>query len=62
MRFKVYRSGLIRRGWRWRLFANNNRILADSGEAYQSKGDCLNAIQLIRDEAANAPVEIVERV
>lgn len=62
MRFKVYRSGFIRRGWRWRLLANNNRILADSGEAYQNKGDCLNAIQLIREGAENAPVEVVERV
>lgn len=28
--------------WRWRRIAENGRIVADSGEGYQNKQDCLN--------------------
>jgi uncharacterized protein YegP (UPF0339 family) len=45
MRFLVYRDGLAH--WRWRLYAANNRIIADSGEGYWNKNDCLNAIALV---------------
>ena len=27
-------------GWRWRLQAANNRIIANAGEGYQNKADC----------------------
>lgn len=33
--------------WRWRFMADNNRILADSGEGYVNKADCKHAIALI---------------
>lgn len=41
--------------WRWRLKAANNRIIADSGEAYVNKNDCLYAIGLVK-QSKDAPV------
>jgi uncharacterized protein YegP (UPF0339 family) len=29
--------------WRWRVRANNGRIIADSGEGYKTKGNCRRA-------------------
>lgn len=61
MKFKVYRSarGLLRRTqWRWRLRARNGRTIADSGESYSNRSDCLRAIELIRAESTLAPIEV----
>lgn len=55
MRFIIYRSGVVRRGWRWRLRANNGQIIADSAEAYVSKADCLHGISLVQG-SAGAPI------
>lgn len=41
--------------WRWQLRAGNNRIIADSGEGYRNKADCIAAIQLVK-QSADAPV------
>jgi len=41
--------------WRWRLIAANNRIIANSGEAYHNKTDCVAAINLVRG-SGNAPI------
>lgn len=38
--------------WRWRLVAANNRIIADSGEGYHNRQDCLAAIELIKNSKA----------
>jgi uncharacterized protein YegP (UPF0339 family) len=35
------------RQWRWRIFAANGRILADSGEGYRNEADCNHAVLLI---------------
>lgn len=43
-------------GWRWRLRAANNKIIAESGEAYVNKSDCLAAIQLVKS-SSSAPVK-----
>jgi uncharacterized protein YegP (UPF0339 family) len=51
--FEVYRSS---GRFRWRLRAANGRIVA-SGQAYTTKASCLEAIELIQLEAANAAVE-----
>jgi uncharacterized protein YegP (UPF0339 family) len=42
--------------WRWQLHAANNRIIADSGEGYHNKQDCLHAIDLVKD-SKDAPVK-----
>ena len=44
-RFHFYqdRSG----EWRWRLYAPNNRIVADSGEGYSRKADAKRAAKRV---------------
>lgn len=42
--------------FRWRLQAANNRIIANSGEGYYNKQDCLDAINLVKG-SASAPVK-----
>ena len=42
--------------WRWQLSAANHRIIADSGEGYHNKQDCLHAISLVKD-SKDAPVK-----
>lgn len=46
MVYVVYKDG--RGEYRWRLFAANNEIIADSGEGYRNKRDCLHGIQLVK--------------
>jgi uncharacterized protein YegP (UPF0339 family) len=41
--------------WRWRLKAENGRIIADSGESYHNEQDCLWAINLVKG-SSSAPV------
>jgi uncharacterized protein YegP (UPF0339 family) len=53
MRYTLYRDA--RNQWRWRLQAGNNRTIADSGESYFNKSDCLAAINLVKS-SASAPV------
>lgn len=60
MRFEVYpsrRGKLFRKQWRWRLKAENGKKLANSGEGYSNRVDCLHAIDRIRQEAAHAPIK-----
>ena len=53
MKFYVYKD---KQGyWRWYLNAANNRKIADSGEGYYNKQDCLSAIDLVKS-AYSAPV------
>ncbi|HYH87494.1 MAG TPA: DUF1508 domain-containing protein [Pyrinomonadaceae bacterium] len=42
--------------WRWQLRAANKRIIADSGEGYHNKQDCLHGITLVKD-SKDAPVK-----
>ncbi len=44
--------------YRWRLFAANNRIIADSGEGYGSQRDCEYGIQLVKQLAPTAQVQV----
>lgn len=34
--------------WRWRAWARNGKIIADSGESYKRRGDCLRMADLLR--------------
>lgn len=54
MCFYIYqdRAGL----WRWQLVAANNKIIADSGESYYNKQDCLHGIGLVMDTNRQTPV------
>lgn len=42
--------------WRWNLKAENNRIIATSGEGYHNRGDALEAIHLVRGGARQANI------
>lgn len=45
--------------WRWQLVHNSNgKIIADSGEAYWNKSDCLHGIALTK---ASATANVIER-
>jgi uncharacterized protein YegP (UPF0339 family) len=41
--------------WRWRLLAANNRNIANSGDGYWNKQDCLDAIKLVKG-SGSAPI------
>lgn len=41
--------------WRWRYQASNGKIIADSGESYYNKADCLAGIAIMKG-SSNAPV------
>lgn len=41
--------------WRWTLYAANHRKIANSGEGYFNKQDCLNGLQLTAT-SGQAPV------
>ena len=42
--------------YRWRLYAGNNRKIADSGEGYYNRADCVAAINLVKG-SGSAPVQ-----
>jgi uncharacterized protein YegP (UPF0339 family) len=52
--FRVYRDAAGE--WRWRLVSGNGRIIADSGEGYQHRADCLHGVELVKD-SKYTPVE-----
>lgn len=54
MQFHAYQDASGQ--WRWTLFAANNRKIANSGEAYHNKADCLWAIQLVKGSGP-APIK-----
>ena len=52
MFYKIYtESGQ----WRWTLYASNYKKIANSGESYWNKADCLHAIGLVKG-SSGAPV------
>jgi uncharacterized protein len=54
--YKVYRDN--KNEWRWRLKAENGDTIADSGEGYINKSDCLHGIELVKS-SATAPIKYV---
>lgn len=42
--------------WRWTLYAANNRKIANSGEGYWNKVDCISAINLVKGTNSSTPV------
>lgn len=57
--FFVYKDKA--REYRWRFYAPNNRVMADSGEGYKNKADCIAAINTLCREATGG-VTIVSDV
>lgn len=63
MHFEIYQQqqGLLAAGlghadYRWRLVADNGRIIADSGEGYRNKTDCQHGINLVKGTSAATSV------
>ena len=54
MKFVLYRDQA--KEFRWRLVAGNGRIVADSGEGYKNKTDCVAMIDAFKKDASNALV------
>lgn len=53
MTFYVYRDAANE--WRWRLkHDSNGEIIADSGEGYISRADCLHGIDLVKGSSGAA--------
>jgi uncharacterized protein YegP (UPF0339 family) len=44
-RVELYRSGLIRKEWRFRVRALNGHVLVASGDGYKRKIDALNTAE-----------------
>ena len=40
--------------YRWRLFAKNSKIIADSAEGYKRRSDCVHGARLVSSIAADA--------
>jgi uncharacterized protein YegP (UPF0339 family) len=66
MKFEVYKDRANE--WRWRLVAKNGEPIADSGEGYKRKVDCVDAIGLVSsvtitdtESEFHARIEIEER-
>lgn len=46
--------------WRWALRAANGITIADSGEGYVERNDCLEAWARVVEAAQSAVIELVE--
>ena len=47
--------------WRWRLRANNNEIIATSGEGYVKKASCLHGVELLQTLSRDADLKETEK-
>lgn len=47
--------------YRWKLYAANSKIVADSGEGCKRKEDALNGMRLVASTAANCQVNDKEK-
>lgn len=55
MRFEIYQD--TAKKWRWCLWSANNRIIADSGEGYESEESCRRGISLVMG-TSNIPIYV----
>lgn len=54
MHFVLYRD--TANYWRWTLYANNNKKIADSGEGYWNKADAQHGISLVTSTTSSTPI------
>jgi uncharacterized protein len=54
MRFKIYKDAAG--AFRWELVANNNKIVADSGEGYPRHEDVLRAVATLQTSVLTAKI------
>ncbi len=53
MYYYVYKD--LSNQWRWTLYAANGRKIANAGEGYLNKADCVHAINLVAS-TTGAPI------
>jgi uncharacterized protein YegP (UPF0339 family) len=53
--FEVYKDNAGE--YRWRLRTQNTQVIATSGDGYKEKRACLDAIDSVKRNAADAPVK-----
>lgn len=58
--FDVYKDA--RGEWRWRLWAKNGKIVADSGEGYKRRGGAVAACDRLVDGVGSAEVAVEGKV
>lgn len=56
MNFEIYKDSAGE--YRWRLKAGNGKVIADSGEGYVEKSDCVEAVWKIRSGVRLAGVTV----
>lgn len=57
-KFKVYQDAAKK--WRWKFESSGNyKIIADSGEGYDSKASCEHGINVLKTEISSATIENV---
>lgn len=54
MEFEIYRDNAGE--YRWRLASTNGNILADSGESYKNRIDCIDQVTNIKELAKAATI------
>lgn len=52
--FVLYRDS--RGEWRWTLYADNSRKIADCAEGYTNRADAIHGARLVAAIANNAPI------
>jgi uncharacterized protein len=55
MKYVLYKDA--KGEWRWYLEASNGKKIANSGEGYHNKDDCLHAIDLVKGSSAVLIIE-----
>jgi uncharacterized protein len=53
-KFDVYKDKAGQ--WRWKLVASNGKTIAESGEGYLEKKDCLDGIASVKKHAPDAVI------
>jgi hypothetical protein len=53
-KFEIYKDTAGK--FRWRLKAPNGEIIATSGEGYESKDNCKNGIESVKNHIPNATI------
>lgn len=56
MKFELYKDS--QEQWRWRLKANNHRVVAVSGEGYHNLRDCKRGIEITQEASLQTSVTI----
>lgn len=51
MRCEIYEDSFG--GWRWRIKARNNRVIADGAEAYSERRKAVDAVQRLANAAGD---------